>query len=70
MSDKETHLKSPKFIIIADRTMSPTMCERFKAIWNEAAEAGKPIVLDGGFKVFAVNSEGQWSLLDSSTVIP
>lgn len=69
MSD-QTPLRAPKFLIFTDRLLSSEQVKKFNSEWDEAAEAGSPVVLYPGFKVFAVNAEGQWMLLGSSSVIP
>lgn len=70
MTEVVTPLKTPKFIVLAPRSLSPAQLERFRHAWDSAAEQGSPVVLDGGFKVFAVNASGEWVLLDDSQVIP
>jgi hypothetical protein len=61
---------TPSFIIQFDRELSSAQARRFQDAWVEAAMSGKPLVLGPGTKVFALNSEGKWALLDSSAVLP
>lgn len=70
MIEAGTALKAPKFIVLSPRPLSAEETERFRFAWNVAAEQGGPVVLDDGFKVFAVNAAGDWVLIDSSQVIP
>lgn len=67
---EEKPLRTPKFIITSNRPLTPEQMERFQKAWNAAVEAGGPVVLDNTFQVFAVNGDGQWTLLNASAVIP
>jgi hypothetical protein len=61
---------SPSFIIQLDAGYSPTQVERFQERWAAAGKEGKPFIVGPGTKVFALNSDGKWALLDSSAVLP
>lgn len=61
---------SPRFIIQFKKPLTAEMAQRFSAMWRESVESGNPIVLDADVRIFAINSEGKWALLDESWVLP